>query len=155
MEQEFKYKYKEKDCHTWFFENNLKGYSWYVPKGNDYINVGVGGLADKKQSIQKHWEHLIKKLSDLGFITKYKYKPKGYAYYIRDKVDNCRVDNVFIIGDAAGLATKDLGEGIQTAVESGVLAAKAISKGKKFSLKRIKKHSFPFFTVVLAKLFTK
>ena len=35
-------------------------------------------------------------------------------------------DNCFLIGDSAGLASVDLGEGIGPAVESGLLAAKEI-----------------------------
>ena len=51
-------------------------------------------------------------------------------------------DHAFITGDAAGLATLDMGEGIGPAVESGILAAKAIIHGSRYSLKSVKKHSF-------------
>ena len=45
-----------------------------------------------------------------------------------------RRDNAFIIGDAAGLATRDLAEGIGPAVRSGLRAAQAILEGTEFDL---------------------
>ncbi len=45
-----------------------------------------------------------------------------------------RRDNAFITGDAAGLATRDLGEGIGPAVRSGLRAAQAILEGTSYHL---------------------
>ena len=45
-----------------------------------------------------------------------------------------RVGNAFLVGDAAGLATRDLCEGIGPAVRSGLLAADAIALGRPYSL---------------------
>lgn len=143
MEQEFKYNYKEKNCQIWLCDNKLAGYSWYVPKGNKYLNIGVGALADKETDIQEQWKYLVKKLKKLDLVKNYKFKPKGYAYYIRQNVNKCRIGNAFIVGDAAGLATKDLAEGIQPAIESGILAAESIINKTKYSLKSVKKSSYP------------
>jgi flavin-dependent dehydrogenase len=49
-------------------------------------------------------------------------------------VDVVRRDNAFITGDAAGLATRDLGEGIGPAIRSGLRAAQAILEGKPYEL---------------------
>jgi flavin-dependent dehydrogenase len=50
------------------------------------------------------------------------------------------------VGDAAGLATLDMGEGIGPAVRSGFLAAQSIINGTDYSLESISKYSFlPFF----------
>jgi len=54
-----------------------------------------------------------------------------------------RYGNAFIIGDAAGLATLDMGEGIGPAIQSGIRAAEAIISGQEFSLRSINKYSFP------------
>ena len=54
-----------------------------------------------------------------------------------------QIDNAFIIGDSAGLATKDMGEGIGPAVESGILTANAIIHGSEYSLRAISKYSIP------------
>jgi menaquinone-9 beta-reductase len=45
QEEEFPYDYSDDRCRLWFFENKLPGYSWYVPKENGFVNVGVGGNA--------------------------------------------------------------------------------------------------------------
>jgi flavin-dependent dehydrogenase len=47
------------------------------------------------------------------------------------------------IGDAAGLATKDMGEGIGPAMEIGILAAESNLKGQLFSIQSIGKYSLP------------
>src|SRR5438034_599679 len=45
LEHEIQYDWRDCDCHLWFFEEGLPGYSWYVPKENGWLNVGVGGIA--------------------------------------------------------------------------------------------------------------
>ena len=50
-------------------------------------------------------------------------------------------DNAYIVGDAAGLATVDLAEGIGPAVESGLLAARDILGLDTYSAARITRHS--------------
>jgi menaquinone-9 beta-reductase len=49
-------------------------------------------------------------------------------------VDVVRLDDAFITGDSAGLATRDLGEGIGPAVRSGQHAADAILHGRPYTL---------------------
>jgi len=142
LEQEIRYNYREKASRTWLFENNLHGYSWCISKNNGYLNIGVGGLfKNKKVNIKEHWDHLVQKLDTLNIVQNYEFEPKGYVYFTRDRVDNCRIDNAFIIGDAAGLATKDLGEGIGPAVESGSRAADSIINQTEFTLHSIHKRS--------------
>lgn len=62
--------------------------------------------------------------------------------HLRQNTGTIQMENLFLIGDAAGLATIDMGEGIGPAVESGLRAARAIAAGKNFSLKSISKYSF-------------
>jgi len=147
LEEEFKYAFEEKDCHLWFFENKLPGYSWYVPKGNGYLNIGVGGISEGLRSpgktIQNHWNRFVQKLSDLSLVKEYNFNPKGCLYYLRDGIKDVQIGNAFVIGDAAGLATRDLGVGIGPAVKSGLLAADAIINGKKYDASVIKKYSIP------------
>ena len=47
----------------------------------------------------------------------------------------------FLIGNSAGLSTRDLCEGIGPAVRSGLLAADAITSGGAYSLERVRAHS--------------
>jgi flavin-dependent dehydrogenase len=146
MEEEFLYNYQDKNCYLWFYEENLPGYAWYVPKGDGHLNVGIGGkftlLRDRKETIRNHWNHFVQKLESLSLVKHHSFNPRAANYYLRQKVEVGRLDNAFITGDAAGLATLDMGEGIGPAVESGILAAKAIVTGSPYSLKSIAKYSF-------------
>jgi flavin-dependent dehydrogenase len=154
MEAEFPYPVKDKNCYLWFYENNLPGYSWYVPK-TDFLNIGIGGkflhLQSRQETIKEHWDLLVNKLKNSSLIDDVEIAPRGYQYYLRHKQDTVPMENLYIIGDAAGLATIDMGEGIGPAVESGLRAACAIVSGKKFSLKSIPKYSI--FQIILGKYF--
>ena len=137
-EHEFVYDWRDGDCHLWFFEDKLPGYSWYVPKANGHLNVGIGGMAEKLKArggdIKEHWSRFISHLGDQAFVRNAHYQPSGYSYYLRGNVETVRVENAFIVGDAAGLATRDLCEGIGPAVHSGKLAADAIMTGGPYLL---------------------
>lgn len=147
LEQEFPYQWHEPNCHLWFFAKGLPGYSWYVPKENGYLNVGVGGMAHKLKlrddDIKHHWGHFTQALRRDSFVEAgYAFSPGGYSYYLRGGVDVGQIDNAFIVGDAAGLATRDLCEGIGPAVKSGLLAADAIADNRKdYSLVNIERYS--------------
>jgi flavin-dependent dehydrogenase len=67
---------------------------------------------------------------DRGF----KFSPRGYSYYLRRDVEHVRIGNAFLTGDAAGLATWDMGEGIGPAIESAQRAAEAIISGCDYRL---------------------
>jgi flavin-dependent dehydrogenase len=137
LEHEIEYDWQDPDCHLWFFEQGLAGYSWYVPKERGWVNVGVGGIAERiksrGQDIKQHWERLAAKLG-AGLTRGAHYDPGGYSYYLRGRVDVVRRDDAFITGDAAGLASRDLGEGIGPAIRSGLRAAEAIVAGTPYDL---------------------
>ncbi|MCG6906642.1 MAG: NAD(P)/FAD-dependent oxidoreductase [Desulfobacteraceae bacterium] len=146
LEQELPYRWRDGDCHLWFFDKGLPGYSWYVPKQNGYLNLGVGGmvqgLRQKVGALQQHWDRLVTRLRRAGLIDEnLPLAPRGYAYYLRDGARLTRRGNAFLVGDAAGLATCDLGEGIGPAVRSGILAANAIADGAPYSLEALPRYS--------------
>jgi len=159
LEQEFPYDYQDDRCHLWFLEKGLPGYSWYVPKADGYVNVGIGGFAarlkQQNDDIKPHWNRLVRKLERKRLVQGHSYEQKGYSYYVRGKVEVCRLNNAFITGDAAGLATKDMAEGIGPAVKSGLMAADAIANGSYFDLNRISRKSFDARKLVLSALFHK
>ena len=144
-EHEFPYDWGDGNCHLWFFGEGLPGYSWYVPKANGYLNVGIGGMAEKLKSrqgdIKHYWQHLVEHLEKDAMVRDVEFQPTGYSYYLRGNVDVVRCANAFIIGDAAGLATRDLCEGIGPAVESGLLAANTITTGNNYSLDGVTRYS--------------
>ena len=152
LEQEFQYDYRDEDCHLWFFNNDLPGYSWYVPKNKGYVNIGIGGFAkqikDQKFHIQDYWSKFLEQLSTLNLIKEYKFKTKGYSYFIRDDIKNFQTERIYLTGDAAGLATKDMGEGIGPAIQSGILAAEAIIKNRPYSIDSVKKNSFAKYQLI-------
>jgi flavin-dependent dehydrogenase len=137
LEHEIAYDWADGDCHLWFFEQGLPGYSWYVPKERGWLNVGVGAIAARLkaqgQDIRAHWGHLVATL-ERRLAPGASYDPGGFSYYLRGKVDVVRRDNAFITGDAAGLASRDLGEGIGPAIRSGLRAAAAILHNEPYRL---------------------
>ena len=159
LEQEFPYNYQDDRCHLWFMEKGLPGYSWYVPKADGYVNVGIGGFAarlkQQNDDIKSHWNRLVQKLERKKLVQGHSYEQKGYSYYVRGKVEVCRIDNAFITGDAAGLATKDMAEGIGPAVKSGLMAADSIVNGSTYNLGMIERKSFDAKQLVLSALLRK
>jgi menaquinone-9 beta-reductase len=137
LEHEIEYDWRDGDCHLWFFENALPGYSWYVPKERGWLNVGIGAIAERLKrnggDIRAHWSQLAAKLEG-SLAPGARYDPSGYSYYLRGRVDVVRRGNAFIAGDAAGLASRDLGEGIGPALRSGQRAARAIIAGEPYEL---------------------
>ena len=108
----------------------------YTPqsKGNGYVNIGLGGKANyyRKQEGTIH-DHFARFLNDLvadGKLdagTAASFKAGGHPYYLYSGHGDVRKDNCFLIGDAAGLATVDLGEGIGPAIESALMTAGEIT----------------------------
>lgn len=130
LELEFPYAWRSPHCHLWFLNDGLPGYSWYVPKADGYINIGVGGMAAAlKRSgddIRRHWDALVKRLGESGLLDAMPGEPRGYSYFLRDEKPMASTANAFLAGDAWGLATRDMCEGIGPAVRSGLIAAETI-----------------------------
>ncbi len=148
-EREFPYDWENEECHLWFFGDGLPGYAWYVPKENGHVNVGIGGKADKIKAcggrLQNYWNGFTKKLADENLVYDAEYQPTGYSYYLRGNVDVVRNGNAFIVGDAVGLASIDMGEGIGPAVRSAILATDAITKDSEYDLHKLARLSVPGF----------
>jgi flavin-dependent dehydrogenase len=140
LELEFPYEWEDADCHLWFFEHGLPGYSWYVPKASGWLNVGVGAMAvrlkERGETIRQHWRYLASKLLH-QFRIPMPSDPTGYSYYVRGPLDSARMGNAFLAGDAAGLATRDLCEGIGPAIRSGQRAANSIVSGAPYRLEDV------------------
>jgi flavin-dependent dehydrogenase len=148
LEHELPYDWNDPDCHLWFFGHGLPGYSWYVPKQDGYLNVGLGGIAmrlkSKGQHVHIHWDYFVSVLRSRGLIKpSLELRPQGYSYYMRSQVDVRRIGNAFVVGDAAGLATRDLAEGIGPAIRSGMRAAEAITDGVAYDLSSVSAYSLP------------
>jgi flavin-dependent dehydrogenase len=108
-----------------YFCPDLKGYGWCFRKG-DYLNIGLGRL--DAHSLPAHVSEFVRELKESGKIGfDLPAAMRGHAYLIfREAKRQAVGDGVLLIGDAAGLAYSQSGEGIRPAIESGLLAARAI-----------------------------
>ncbi len=145
MEKEIPCSTKDNLSRLWFFEHGLPGYAWCVPKEGGCVNAGVGGsysgMKKKHMSIRSHWDSLTEKLENLSIDSRECSAPRGYAYYTRQDTGPADLNTAYLVGDAAGLATVDMGEGIGPAVRSGILAARAIADGKRYLLGSVRRFS--------------
>ena len=108
-----------------FFTPDLKGYGWVFRKG-DYLNVGLG--REDSHKLSGHVERFCDYLEKAGRIPRdMPGKLKGHAYLLYPHARREPTgDAALLIGDAAGLAYAQSGEGIRPAVESALLAARVI-----------------------------
>jgi flavin-dependent dehydrogenase len=105
-----------------YFCEDLAGYGWCFRKGN-FLNVGLGRL--NSPGVTAHVQSFCQFLRDRGKVAcDLPERFHGHAYRIYERIEPKLVDeSVLFIGDAAGLAYPQSGEGIRPAVESGLLAA--------------------------------
>ncbi|HAE87995.1 TPA: dehydrogenase [Candidatus Marinimicrobia bacterium] len=146
-EDEFPYRTTDPQCRLWFSENDLPGYAWFVPKTDGYVNFGIGGLAvslkQKGETLKQHWDLLQQRLEEAGLLRDYTRRPVGHYYYRRGRPQRVRHENAFLAGDAASLATYDMGEGIRAAIMSGQRVAQAIVHDSAYDITAIPKYSLP------------
>jgi flavin-dependent dehydrogenase len=112
-----------------FFCRDLRGYGWCFAKQN-YFNVGLGRL--DRRSLPKASAEFVAFLKTIGRIPHdASWRWKGHAYLVPDPPSRRVIDGaVLLVGDAAGLASPQSGEGIRPAVESGLLAASALLEAR-------------------------
>jgi flavin-dependent dehydrogenase len=149
LEKEFEYPARGDRCHLTFFRRGLEGYAWVVPKGDGFVNIGLGGTsAYFKRSGTNIHEHFKAFLADLvaegklDRATADGLKETGHPYYLFSHDGPVKRDRCYLIGDSAGLATVDLGEGIGPAIESGLMAAGEILGTAVYDKERISLYSF-------------
>jgi menaquinone-9 beta-reductase len=109
-----------------YFCADIKGYGWCFRKQN-YLNIGLGRMDQHRLS--EHVAAFVRFLQAAGRITfDVPSALLGHAYLLYGVSERTPVDaGILLIGDAAGLAYKQSGEGIRPAIESGLLAAQAIA----------------------------
>jgi menaquinone-9 beta-reductase len=107
------------------FCRDLQGYAWCVRKGR-YVNVGIGRRDPHEFS--EHVKGFMKVLRASGIDAEAaRIKWRGHAYFAAGVGPRpLAAPGALVVGDAAGLAYPESGEGICPAVESGRLAGKTI-----------------------------
>jgi menaquinone-9 beta-reductase len=125
------------DAPELFFCRDLQGYGWCVRKG-EYLNIGLGRLDPR--SLPEATARFSAFLEATGRIPRqFPWRWRGHSYAVNAGPRGRLVDDgVLLIGDAAGLADRQSGEGIRQAVESGLLAAETIvTSNGRFSLEQL------------------
>lgn len=112
-----------------YFCQDMKGYGWCFNKGG-YLNIGLGREGGHGLSWQlKNFCDFLKQRGRIPQDIPDQFHGHAYLLHghaVRKQID----DNVLLIGDAAGLAYPQSGEGIRPAVESGLIAADTIIKAR-------------------------
>lgn len=105
-----------------FFCRDMEGYAWCVRKG-DYLNVGIGRRSPA--DFARHMKEFVAFLEASGLnVRSPDMKWRGHAYFASGVGPRPIVaDGLVLVGDAAGLAYPESGEGICPAIESGRSAA--------------------------------
>ena len=113
------------DCPELYFCPDLKGYGWCFRKQN-ILNIGLGrteadGLTDHVAAFCD----FLRQRQRVECTMPVRFHGHAYQLYERE-VPKLADDGVLLVGDAAGLAYPQSGEGIRPAVESGLIAADVI-----------------------------
>jgi flavin-dependent dehydrogenase len=108
-----------------YFSADLNGYGWCFRK-QGYVNVGLGLL--DRHACSAATRGFVSYLQRRGRIPRdASWRWRGHAYLLAEPRARKVLDEaVLLIGDAAGLAYAQSGEGIRPAIESGMMAATAI-----------------------------
>jgi geranylgeranyl reductase family protein len=127
-----------RNCHAegdrpelWFCRD-LKGYAWVFRKGN-FLNIGLG--REDNHKLKEHLHQFVDDMKQQGRIpSDLPGRFKGHAYLLYAHAQRPLVDDgVLLIGDAAGLAYTQSGEGIRPAIESALMAANTIRRAPDMS----------------------
>lgn len=107
-----------------YFCRDLRGYGWVFRKGN-FLNIGLGRAGETHLANER--AAFVEFLKSQGRIPHdVPDRFHGHAYRLRGQPREAQAPGVLLIGDSAGLADWRSGEGIRPAIESGLLAARAV-----------------------------
>jgi flavin-dependent dehydrogenase len=108
-----------------YFCRDLKGYGWCFRK-QDHLNIGFGRLDSRAlPSASAAFVEFLKATRRIPAGASWRWR--GHAYLVSGATRRRTFgDGVMLVGDSAGLAYPQSGEGIRPAIESGLIAASAI-----------------------------
>jgi flavin-dependent dehydrogenase len=108
-----------------YFSRELNGYGWCLRKQN-YLNIGFGHLDRRRlPGATAEFAAFLRARGKTPAHASWRWK--GHAYLLSEAQGRHVIDDgVLLVGDAAGLAYPQSGEGIRPAIESGLIAASTI-----------------------------
>jgi geranylgeranyl reductase family protein len=109
------------------------GYAWTFPKKN-HLSMGVLSMRPGPMKLNRVFEQYLELINLEGVIT---IKRRGSLIPVSPRKDGFVKNRVLLTGDAAGLVDPVVGEGITSAVMSGMIAAKALLDGA-FDMGKVK-----------------
>lgn len=118
--------------YTFYFDLSLMpGYGWIFPTSNGMANVGAGVFptfwASKKPTSELFAEFVRRRAKEGCMREAELVGPlKGYPLRVDFPAQRVAGENWAIVGEAAGLVNPVTGEGIDLAIESGLLAAEIL-----------------------------
>lgn len=122
----------ESDIYDFYFDMELlPGYGWVFPTGGGTANIGVGVLpvfwSTRKPARTLLDEFVARRVRDGVMRGDERAGPvKGYPLRIDFPAQRTAGKNWVIVGEAAGLVNPVTGEGIDLALESGLIAARTL-----------------------------
>lgn len=124
-----------KALEVYFLKGYLPGYFWIFPLANNEANVGFGMLSDtiakNKIDLKKSLHAIIHEIPEVAERFKDAIPledVKGFGLPLGSKKYTLSGNRFMVCGDAAGLIDPFTGEGIETAMDSGKMAASFILK---------------------------
>lgn len=109
-----------------YFCHDLQGYGWVFRKGN-YLNIGLG--REDNHQLAEHVQafcDFLKQQKILEFDVEHRFQGHAYLLYNHAK-RNLVANHLLLVGDAAGLAYPQSGEGIRPAIESALFASQILT----------------------------
>lgn len=113
-----------------YFSEDLDGYGWCVRKGG-HLNVGIGRRTRERFDV--HVREFVAFLGRSGRVPACaldQSRWRGHAYLLAGSRRRAAAEDVLLVGDSAGLARAESGEGIEPAVWSGMEAAQQLAAGR-------------------------
>jgi menaquinone-9 beta-reductase len=122
---------REDTPELWFCRD-LKGYAWVFRKA-DYLNIGLGREGNYR--LKEHLQAFVDEMQAAGRLPPdLPGRFKGHAYLLYGRAERPLIDDgLLLIGDAAGLAYDQSGEGIRPGIESALIAAQVITRVDDYS----------------------
>jgi flavin-dependent dehydrogenase len=112
----------------------LPGYGWIFPMGDGTVNVGVGMLNSSAQFRDTDYRKLLRDWTatlppEWGITPENMTEPiRGASLPMGFRRVTAQHQGLLLVGDAAGMVSPFNGEGISYAMESGELAADAVTE---------------------------